>query len=57
MLGPTSGGEPLFAEVGELRKRFPNQDGAYREELEKLQAKYGARPAEGWRRPSESRAQ
>jgi hypothetical protein len=36
-----AGIEPLFAEVGELRKRFPNQDGEYREELEKLQAKYG----------------
>jgi mannose-6-phosphate isomerase-like protein (cupin superfamily) len=49
-----AGIEPLFAEVGELRKRFPNQDGEYREELEKLQAKYGARPAKGWKRPSES---
>jgi len=49
-----AGIEPLFSEVAELRKRFPAQDGAYRQELEKLQAKYGARPATGWKRPSQS---
>ena len=47
-----SGIEPLFAEVAKLRTRFPKQDGAYREELEKIQAKYGARPAKDWRRSS-----
>jgi len=54
MMFTPAGIEPLFAEVAELRKRFPNQDGAYREELEKLQAKYGARPAKGWQRGSET---
>jgi len=49
-----AGIEPLFSEVAELRKRFPAQDAAYRQELEKLQAKYGARPATGWKRPSQS---
>jgi quercetin dioxygenase-like cupin family protein len=47
-----AGIEPLFAEVGELRKRLPNQDGVYREELAKIQAKYGAHPAENWKRAS-----
>jgi mannose-6-phosphate isomerase-like protein (cupin superfamily) len=49
-----AGIEPLFAQVAELRKRFPNQDGAYREGLEKLQADFGARPAKGWQRGSQS---
>ncbi len=52
MMFTPAGIEPLFAEVAQLRKRYPNQDGAYREELEKIQAKYGARPAKDWRRSS-----
>jgi mannose-6-phosphate isomerase-like protein (cupin superfamily) len=54
MMFTPAGIEPLFAEVAALRKRFPNQDGGYREELEKIQAKYGARPAQGWKRGSQS---
>ena len=54
MMFTPAGIEPLFAEVAELRQRFPNQDGAYRDELEKIQAKYGARPAKGWQRASEA---
>lgn len=48
-----AGIEPLFAEVAELRKRYPNEGEEYRAELEKVQAKYGARPAKGWVKPSE----
>ena len=42
-------GELLFDAGEEQIKRFPNQDGVFREELEKIQAKYGARPARGWK--------
>ena len=48
-----AGIEPLFAEVAELRKRYPNEGDEYHAELEKVQAKYGARPAKGWVKPSE----
>jgi mannose-6-phosphate isomerase-like protein (cupin superfamily) len=52
MMFTPAGIEPLFAEVAELRRRFPNQDGEYLKELEKLQARYGARPAADWNRGS-----
>jgi mannose-6-phosphate isomerase-like protein (cupin superfamily) len=46
----TPGGiEPLFAEVAELQKKLDRYSPEYRIELEKLQAKYGARTAHGWR--------
>ena len=38
-----SGIEPLFAEVAELLKKYKEGTPEYRAELEKLQAKYGAR--------------
>jgi mannose-6-phosphate isomerase-like protein (cupin superfamily) len=46
----TPGGiEPLFAEVAELQKKRDRYSPEYRAELEKLQAKYGAHTAHGWR--------
>jgi len=46
----TPGGiEPLFAEVAELQKKLDRYSPEYRAALEKLQAKYGARTAHGWR--------
>jgi mannose-6-phosphate isomerase-like protein (cupin superfamily) len=46
----TPGGiEPLFGEVAELQKKLDRYSPEYRMELEKLQAKYGARTAHGWR--------
>ena len=48
MLTP-GGMEPMFAEAGELQKKFGRYSPEYRAELEKLQAKYGARTAYGWR--------
>jgi mannose-6-phosphate isomerase-like protein (cupin superfamily) len=48
MLTP-GGMEPMFAEAGELQKKLGRHTAEYRAELEKLQAKYGARTAHGWR--------
>jgi mannose-6-phosphate isomerase-like protein (cupin superfamily) len=46
----TPGGmEPMFGEVAELQKKFDRDSPEYRVELEKLQAKYGAHTAHGWR--------
>jgi mannose-6-phosphate isomerase-like protein (cupin superfamily) len=46
----TPGGiEPLFVEVAELQKKLDRYSPEYRAELEKLQAKYGAHTAHGWR--------